>query len=383
MVKGRLKEVRARLSVLLSDDNPTVVLNAIEALGARGEAIVQHRMRELLKSSSKLSVALGLYMFHGKSDEETMSLVGGLVLSRDPDLRECAESAFLRNYVDTERLFRDRQNYPGRIRKLLVDILGRSAQAVPHIHALLSDSDDETRAAALLRRTENDRQSVVSEAELRALLNDSFGGVRAPALQALYHLKPKDILDLVQTGCQDKSNEVRSTALWCAGWLQDPVLTDAVVGAVTQGCDSFMACWYFSAPENDRLVSGWIASSNVHIRRMMALSVTDEGIGRLYTRLLGLARDSDPEVMRYLVYDLAKDKSPRAVADIAEIAKRCVGETLAEALDAMSATGQPSAISFLSTYLSNSDKEVALAAKRAIKNLSDRLPPPGLPARRL
>lgn len=379
---ANVKEKHARdLRMLVDDASPTVFYNALGALADRDVSSLQPQIRPRMRSKDKLQRGVATLYFRGSSDEDTMRILAGPLADPDEDVRACAESVF--HLKDPEHAFTFRAAWPPRVRAAIAEEITHS-ELKHHkrmLVELLNDPSGVVRAAALdgLGTGENDKEEPsLPEDRVRALLNDDYGRVRQIALNDILTRKPNDRGALLTKYLLDPDDQVRGAALWWCMHDFDSHLTDDVMKAVELGVgDYWMACGYVTAPQNGSRLEEWANSPSANIRRLVALSIrTPEGRPDYMLLLTKLVKDSDPEVLRYVVGSLSGVHDPGVAKSVQAAVSRFSGDDLVGALRVLGRSGEPLHIAFVKSFLTSADRNVAAAAKEAAKQLEKALAPP-------
>lgn len=367
---------------LVNDPEPTVVFNALRHLAPEHKSALQPAVKRLLASRDKLMRAVGLSELETASDRDVFRWIAPLIDDSEEDVGEYASNLFIAKIKDPGASFLNRGAWSPKVRRAIARRIGYRDEPGREsmLFAMLQDPSGEVRAEAfeLLLRGASSKPSPLSEPQVRQLLQDPYGGVRAVALRDLFERKAPDILELQRTGLTDPSESVRDTAAWCSMRNFDLSLTPAVVKYLEMANDSsWMLGSYFSDPANDPYLDGWLESEFVNVRRTAALAMSiEKDRERFLPRLLRVARDSDPEVLRYAIRELGTCGGAEAAAAIRAIGSRSTGDQLLLVLSALGKTKDRESIEFLKRHVASSDKAVSKAAGRALRQLTDSLIPP-------
>jgi len=308
--------VTVALMVALEDTHVDVRLEAIHALGERGDtAAINALVAALRRDASKEVRKTAAWALGQIEDARAVpGLLGALRDERDHEVRnqvvwalgqiESADAvaglgAALRTEDDLET------------RRMMVWALGQieDAAAVPFLVPLLRDSDAEVREKTVWALGQIESKDAV-EPLVAMFASERTSAVRAQILWALGQLEDARAMPALEAALRDTSLEVRRKAVWAMGQIDN--LRTAPAGLIAAlhdpdqeiRRDAARAIGELQDPAAVPALVELMRDSDVEVRRNAVRALGEISSSASAAALVAALRDSDPEVRRLAAHAL-------------------------------------------------------------------------------
>ena len=327
------------------------------------------RTEAAVETPALLSDANAAAGAHASVSEKVTTLVDAGVLEKLPERASSALSALV---TGTATPAQARQERNAAVDALVVAIHDQSAEVRMSVIQALASLDADPRSVAAL---------------IQALRTDPDPQVRNTAAWALGQIEDRAATPaLLAAMAGDRAVEVRRTCVWALGQLEDPAAVDGLIRA-THDADADVrrtALWALGQIEDARAVPGLSAAlrdGDVEVRRTAAWALGQIESKESVPALTAAMRDADREVRSTAVWALGQIESPDAVPALVGILHDPDANVRKQAVWALGQIESETAVAPLGSLLqSDDDAEVRQTAAWALGQIEAKSSIPGLSA---
>ena len=376
LLKHRAKGRDGELLALVDDQNIHVAYSALCLLDWNHREALRPKLLEMLKSDGELARCVGIHFLLHESSEDLIKVIGPLLEDPSDNVRMSASYQFQWSFVyrDFPTMIAKWDTFSPAVRAEIVELAWRSEPEDKLSHAMrgLNDRAGIVREKAMVLLGEIDEgPPPLTEAQLRSLVRDPHGPVRAMALASLFETKPEDARVLAITALTDPHVKVREEGADYFGENFDLEMTPLIVRAAEMGLDwDFGTVKYFTHPENSHYFSVWLSSPNPNLRRSVVGAVSyGDVLPQNLDQLLALAKlERDPDVIDELVYALGDLKDQRVGPALLAMSRHADGMALDHLVYRLRDFPSPEVRAYLTELAKSPNKELRRSAKNVLKS---------------